>query len=48
MSETAVRVRDAQESQTTLREGLHPQEHAAVFSERARISSSRAGSTRSG
>ena len=36
MSETAVRVRDAQESQTTLREGQHPQEHAAVFSERPR------------
>jgi phage replication-related protein YjqB (UPF0714/DUF867 family) len=36
MSETAVRIRDAQESQTTLREGLHPQEHAAVFSERPR------------
>jgi phage replication-related protein YjqB (UPF0714/DUF867 family) len=33
MSESAVRIRDAQVSQTTLREGLHPQEHCAVFSE---------------
>jgi len=36
MSETAVRIRDAKASQTTLRSGLHPQEHAAVFSERSR------------
>jgi phage replication-related protein YjqB (UPF0714/DUF867 family) len=36
MSETAVRIRDAQASQTTLREGLHPQEHCAVFSAQPR------------
>jgi phage replication-related protein YjqB (UPF0714/DUF867 family) len=36
MSETPVRIRDAQASQTTLREGLHPQEHCAVFAEQPR------------